>query len=42
MPVDIENGGAIVFGVDDMIVPKFVVKGASHGVPWLSSILRSL
>lgn len=29
--VDVEGGGAIFFGVDDVLVPDLVVEGASHG-----------
>jgi hypothetical protein len=29
--VDVEDGGAVLFGVDDVLVPDLVVKGASHG-----------
>ncbi|MNV21184.1 hypothetical protein D3C71_1121120 [compost metagenome] len=32
MAVDVEDGGAVLFGVDDMLVPDLVVQGASHGV----------
>jgi hypothetical protein len=32
MAVDIQNGSAVFFGVDDMFVPDFVVEGAAHGV----------
>jgi hypothetical protein len=31
--VDVEDGGAIVFGVNDMIVPELVVESASHDGP---------
>jgi hypothetical protein len=31
MAVDIKHAGAVFFGVDDMLVPNLVVKGASHG-----------
>jgi hypothetical protein len=31
MAVDVQRGGAVVFGVDDVLVPDLVVKGASHG-----------
>jgi hypothetical protein len=30
MAVDVEDGRAIFFGVDDVLVPNLVVKGASH------------
>ena len=30
--VDVQNGGAVFFGVDDVFVPDFVVEGAAHGV----------
>jgi hypothetical protein len=30
MAVDVEDGCAIFFGVDDVLVPNLVVKGASH------------
>ena len=30
--VDVEDGGAIVFGVDDVVVPELVVERAGHGV----------
>jgi hypothetical protein len=30
MAVNIEDGCAIFFGVDDVLVPNLVVKGASH------------
>jgi hypothetical protein len=26
--VDVEDGGAVVLGVDDMVVPELVVEGA--------------
>ncbi len=32
MAVDVEDGGAVLFGVDNMLVPDLVVQGASHGV----------
>jgi hypothetical protein len=32
MAVDVQNGGAVFFGVDDVFVPDFVVEGAAHGV----------
>ena len=32
MPVDVEDGRAIFFGVDDVLVPDLVVEGASHSV----------
>jgi hypothetical protein len=32
MSVNIENGGAIVFGMNDVVVPEFVVQRASHAV----------
>jgi hypothetical protein len=32
MAIDVEHGGAVVFGVDDVAVEYFVVKGAGHGV----------
>src|SRR5207247_9791822 len=38
MPVDVEDGGAVFFGVDDMLVPDFVVEGASHGVSFVVSL----
>ncbi len=28
--VDVQDGRAVVFGVDDMFVPDFVVKGSWH------------
>ena len=28
--VDVQNGGAVFFGVDDVFVPDFVIKGAGH------------
>jgi hypothetical protein len=31
MAVDIQHAGAVFFGVDDVLVPNLVVKGASHG-----------
>ena len=31
MAVDVEDGGAVLLGVDDMLVPDLVVQGASHG-----------
>jgi hypothetical protein len=31
MAVDVEDGCAIFFGVDDVLVPNLVVKRASHG-----------
>jgi hypothetical protein len=31
MAVDVEDGGAVFFGVDDVLVPDLVVQGASHG-----------
>jgi len=31
MAVDVEQRGAVGFGVDDVLVPDFVVEGASHG-----------
>jgi hypothetical protein len=31
MAVDVQNGGAVFFGVNDVLVPDFVVEGASHG-----------
>jgi hypothetical protein len=30
MAVDVEDGGAVFFGVNDVFVKNFVVKGASH------------
>ena len=30
MAVDVQNGGAVFFGVDDVFVPNLVVKRASH------------
>jgi hypothetical protein len=30
--VDVEDGGAVFFGVDDVLVPDLVVQGASHSV----------
>ena len=30
MAVDVEDGGAVFFGVNDVLVPDFVVEGASH------------
>ena len=33
MAVDVEDGGAIVFGMDDVVVPEFVVERACHW-PW--------
>jgi hypothetical protein len=30
MAVDVEDGCAVFFGVDDVLVPNLVVKGASH------------
>jgi hypothetical protein len=33
MPIDIEDGGAVFFGVDNVFVPNLVVQGAGHGVP---------
>ena len=30
MAVDVQNRGAVFFGVDHMLVPNFVVQGASH------------
>jgi hypothetical protein len=32
--VDVEDGGAVFFGVDDVFVPELVVEGARH--VWLS------
>jgi hypothetical protein len=35
MAVDVEDGGAVFFGVDDVFVPDFVVQGACHrGLSW--------
>jgi hypothetical protein len=31
MTVDVQDGGAVFFSVDDMFVPNFVVKRACHG-----------
>jgi hypothetical protein len=31
MAVDVEDGGAVGFGVDDVLVPELVVEGAGHG-----------
>jgi hypothetical protein len=40
MAVYIKYGGAIFFGVDDVFVPKFVVKRAAHMIfPWQFNIL---
>jgi hypothetical protein len=33
MAVDVQNGSAVFFGVDDVFVPYFVVEGAAHGFP---------
>jgi hypothetical protein len=30
MAVNVQNGGAVFFGVDDVFVPNFVVKRARH------------
>src|SRR5256885_1618947 len=36
--VDVEDGGAVILGVDDVLVEDLVVEGASHGVlEWLVS-----
>ena len=32
--VDVEHRGAVVLGVDDVLVPDLVVQRASHGRPW--------
>ena len=32
--VDVEDGGAVFFGVDDVFVPNLVVKRASHEGSW--------
>jgi hypothetical protein len=32
MAVNVQNGSAVFFGVDDVFVPDFVVEGAAHGV----------
>jgi len=37
MAVDVEDGGAIFFGVDDVLVPNLVVKGASHVCSFVQS-----
>jgi hypothetical protein len=29
--VNVQDGGAVFFGVDDVFVPNFVVKRAGHG-----------
>jgi hypothetical protein len=29
--VDVENGGAVILGVDDVVVPDLVVERARHG-----------
>jgi hypothetical protein len=43
MAVDVQDGRAIVFGVDDVFVPKFVVESASHVIfPWQSVILSGV
>ncbi len=34
MAVDVQNGGAVFLGVDDVFVPNLVVKGASHEGSW--------
>jgi hypothetical protein len=39
MAVDVKNGGAVFFGVDNVLVPDLVVKGASHG---LCSFVKSV
>jgi hypothetical protein len=31
MAINVEQRGTVFFGVDDVFVPEFVVKGASHG-----------
>ena len=31
MAIDIEQGGAVFFGMDDVLVEDFVVESASHG-----------
>jgi hypothetical protein len=36
MAVNVEQGSAIVFGMDDVLVPEFVVKSASHRVSLVS------
>ena len=50
MPIYIEYGGAVFFGVDDVFVPNLVVQGAGHGVPldqpvilkcWLAVCIRA-
>jgi hypothetical protein len=30
--VDVEDGGAVFFGMNDVLVKNLVVEGASHGV----------
>ena len=35
--VDVQDGGAVFFGVDDVFVPDFVVEGACHGASLLCS-----
>jgi len=35
MPVDVEDGRAVFFGMNDVFIPDFVVKGASHVVSLL-------
>ena len=31
--VDVQHGGAVFFGVDDMLVPNLVIQRAGHGFP---------
>ena len=31
MPIYIEDGGAVFFGVDNVFVPNLVIQGAGHG-----------
>jgi hypothetical protein len=33
MAVNVQNGSAVFFGVDDVFVPDFVVEGAAHVFP---------
>jgi len=38
MAVDVEDGGAVFFGVDDVFVPDLVVKRTCHGASLLCSL----
>ena len=37
--VDVEDGGAVLLGVDDVLVPDLVVEGSAHGISCSGSIL---